>query len=298
MEWVYLDAERKCRHCGASQFTIVCGDLTCTSCGLVAMDQLLSFDPEWRNFADDHEDRSRIGCAYWTGNDAEIGTIIENNHGKLSRTAKIIDQTKHSTILERQTFDSISDRINLSDDIITLSKEMLTEYHKKCTSNFKGEHRRLLFAAVSIYYASKTIPGASRTKEEMCTALGLCTKQFSKTCTEVKEALKNTQYDRNLMQSGARSIDMLNRLLQFLPFRSDADKNKVRSTVLKLHDRLSASNIITTIAPTTLMGTIIFMACLFTKTKMTMKAISEGCGISLTTIINTETLLKQILLQK
>jgi transcription initiation factor TFIIIB Brf1 subunit/transcription initiation factor TFIIB len=287
-----MTKDQKCPDCGSCALAEVDGsDLTCTNCGLVVQSGLLSFDPEWRSFAEEYivaDDPSRVGDA------SMAPTIISQKPALNALNRRVCAEPAQKKVLDaREFFLQHRDHMSFSDAVIDSAIDILQAFEKTAASGLKGDMRRKALLAACAYYAFKEIPGNTRSKDEICATLSIDSKVFTKVHAALKDALLGSQYDVLFNKNGVRIIDLVNRYVQTLPLKRPA-LTEIRKTVLKLYDRVKGVEAVLTIAPVTLLTTLIYMACMYLRQPITMKQVSISCGASLTTIINTENLLKEL----
>lgn len=259
--------DQRCTDCGARDLREIHGDLTCVHCGLVKEAHLLSDCPDWHDFADD------------------IPT---------SKKCKIIQHTTEHFAF-RDEFSTIQNTLQLHDTVIDIAKDILKTWLKKSNTLVKGYDRKIMCAAVAVYYACKNQPGGGRTKEELCCMLGLSTKGFGKVCTSIRTTLSDTIIATGAMTTGTKFQDLINRFISLLHLTSGQTR-MIRSTVHKLYDRVKPFETSLCCATHNLVATLIYMASMYLKLNLTMKGVGESCGVSVATIIQYEKMIKEFLM--
>lgn len=272
--------------CSHSTTREIDGYLTCTTCGLVLENFVLSFEPEWNNYDSDMKDKSRVG-AHSVSGELDI-TFSANKH---LNTLNLSTSKKQYEI---QEFEHIQSMLNVSDNTLSMAKEMFQDFQKRSKTTIKGNDRRTIFIAVCIYYTSKDIVGGGRSKSKICEQLNICTKQFSRICTNIHATLVGTFFDHTFMRDGTPITDLINKSISLLKFEKTQQMD-IKKTVFKLYDKLKTFDNVLTLVPTTLVSTLIYMGCLHLKIKIKLKDVSFIYNCSTTSIINTETQLRKYL---
>lgn len=267
---MYLHAfTQQCPDCYGFKLLEIGSDLTCASCGLVVEAGRLTFEPEWRSFADDHDpvDKSRVGFPVNTSFEKEqkAKTNVDDIFANITMPQSIIQDARH-----------IAKSINYQ---------------------YKGDDRKAAFVTACIYFAAKQNNGLGRSKEELCTQFKVNPKTFNKICTDIENELA-VKFPNTNIGKGVKITDLMNRYISFLPLSQNHDMVELRRTVLKLYDKVKHIEGTVTLSPNTMVVTLIYMASMYLKKNITMKVIANSCGCSLTTIINTEAFLKDVLMKK
>lgn len=285
-----------CEDCGGCQFVDYQGDYTCLSCGLVMMERMITDDKEWRNFSEEyngsHQDRSRVGAVDC---DDRLSTFIGDKNGMLSHINNMIQPGKAREDNIKDTFMHIETVLTLPESVMEYAKRMLNEYFKKSTTTFKGESRKLLFVSAAVLYASKCIPGAVRSSTEICNALCLNPSAFHRVCTQLNEVLLGTEFDEHMANGEVEVTDTLTRMVRGITEIPESMVFEVRKKVLLIYDKVKHDPTISTYASEKMNAALIYMACMFMKLSIKMKRVAECCCTSLTTIINIERAVKEVL---
>lgn len=286
-----------CEDCGGSRFTDFQGDYTCTSCGLVVMERMMTDDKEWRNFSEEYgctHDKSRVGEPVEETN--TLTTLIGNSYNTLAHfnnIAQDVNRQREENLKDVLMY--ISNVTSVPDSVIDFAKSMVNEYYKKSKYTFKGDTRRLLFASAAVYFSTKSVTGASRSSYEICSALQLCPKMFHKVCTQMSDILRGTQFEAFMVHGEVDVVDTLMRMIRSIPDIPENAVYEVRKKVLQLYERIRSNLTIMTYATEKLNATLIYMVCMILKLGVKMKTVSAYCNTSLTTIINIETEVKKLL---
>ncbi len=289
-----------CADCGGRQFIEFHGDYTCMSCGLVMLERMMTDDKEWRNFSEElggsGGDRSRVGESHRTLTSPNLSTYIHDNNGLLSRfnnMSQPLNRLREENM--REMFHHITTTLILPESIAEYAKLMLDDYYKRSSASFKGDSRRTLFASAAVYYASKSIVGAVRSSQEICVAMCLCPRMFHKVCTQMNDVLMGTEFEALMVHGEVEVTDTLIRMIRCIAEVPDASVYEVRKKVLLIYNRIKHHHSVVTYASEKMNAALIYMACMILKLNIKMKTVATCCNTSLTTIINIERDVKQLL---
>lgn len=170
----------KCSDCFNMKFKEVEGDVVCICCGLVQETCILHLGPEWRSFAEEwapDKDRSRIGDS-----SSDLTTVIAGTKfDRLVRCNRIASNIpRQPEIARNDVLEVLQQKLNLSDVVISLAREILDQYGRRSKRSYKGDKRRLYFVATAINYASRAQPArVLRYVRQPRSEISLCSARFA-----------------------------------------------------------------------------------------------------------------------
>ncbi len=252
----------RCPDCGCSHTVEFEGDLTCTGCGLVL----------------------QAGSVFVLGYDDHYEPLAER-------------RTKRQRVeIEDDVLDAANNYLRLTSTTLGVARDLLFRHRESSRAFCVGADNRRAFAAACVYYAAKDVPGGGRTIDEVCNALQILRPLFCRASTELCNAMGKTSIGQRVMSDGVRSQDLLNRFLSLLVLPA-ADARRVRLTAFKLHAMATELECTTAITPNTLIATILYMACTHLAVKVTMKVIVQLCQTNNSSVVRTERLLHESMLE-
>jgi transcription initiation factor TFIIIB Brf1 subunit/transcription initiation factor TFIIB len=269
----------KCTDCGSPSLRIIHGDLTCTGCGLVLEGHIFEDCPEYH--------------------DAEAVQVAANDHMQRNKTKQkvIVDANTSTSGISgfKDTFECITKCTGVHESVIQQAQGILTQYLDCAKTHIKGYERRLLYAAVCVYFACKDTNGGGRTKDQICNDLGLGVKGFAKASTQVREVLGHTVMAKAAMATGTRFDDQLNRFISSLNLPTPHVRD-LRKTTHRLYTKVKPFEATLCCATQNLVATLLYMGCMYLKLNVKMKDIVHACCVSSTTIIQYEAMIKDLLM--
>lgn len=285
----------KCSDCGSIQFRQVYGDITCIGCGLVKEAHVLVDQVTYgdvgdlvQNFEINPMKKIKIGGQ-------KINTIVR----------PVESESDATNTISFEDFKQVQQTLQLSHETLGLARDILDKALKVQGIRVRGRDRRLLFVAVAFYYACKHLPGGGKTKEEICCCLGFSSKGFGRVCTEIRTALCEIGHVEDSVLKDTKIDDLVNRHISLVLNTKDLNtkdlktndlKNNVRSTIYKLYAKVKPFETNLACAPHILVTTLLFMAMKFLKVQITLKTVALACGTCVATIIQYESMIKDLLL--
>lgn len=251
-----------CADCKTRTIIETSHELLCKSCGLVLQDRMMQDEQEWRYFADDTVDPSRVAPM----DEPIIKKSIEHHLDNMNSILQIPESVcKHGGLI-----------------FGTLDK------------GSKGVNRVALVYAC-VYYAQREMPNGARTKQEIAQYMGIDLNTLIKASYIVKEHLYQSLETRHLTQSKDNKDDTLHRMLIQVTSIPLNRIQHVKKLVHKIFSKVSSAPKIQSIQIEKVNATLIYMACNFAGIKTTMTLVANACSTSLATIIKIETIVKDLL---
>ncbi|HJN62457.1 MAG TPA: TFIIB-type zinc ribbon-containing protein [Candidatus Parcubacteria bacterium] len=282
----------RCTHCGKTKMVedAVSGEITCKNCGFVIKEKKEETGPEWREFPEEKNTKSRVGLPssladydQWLTTDIgkgekdAFGKFLPSGSQTLIRRlitwderSKLREPGKRNLIQAFQYLSRLKDKLNLSDAIT----EKAAYIYRKALERgiIRGRSIELVITA-SLYAACRE--------------------------TTTPRTLKDFSEAANIQRKGlTRSYRLLHKELdlrvpvvtpdRFIPRIANAcrvsEKTKRQALeILKkaVEERISAGKY-----PTGLAAAALYLACVLTGESVTQKEIAEAAGVTEVTVRN------------
>lgn len=286
----------RCSDCQSYQFREVHGDITCIGCGLVKEAHVLVDQPPSYGYFEDSDSKTQ---------QKQQKQQQQSQQQSQKQWQKQWQQKDQHESISSDDFIHVQNILHVSHDTINLARDILVKACKEQGIKIRGQERRLMFAAVAVYYACKHLPGGGKTKEEICCCLGLSSKGFGRVCTEIRTSLCEVGPVDDAMLKDLGIDDLVNRHILLLSSQLNEykcsnehkclDKTKLRSTIYKLYYKVKPFETTLACAPHILVTTLLFMALKFLKVRITMKKVANACGTCVATIIQYESMIRDLL---
>lgn len=152
------------------------GTMVCPKCGVVVVEQMIDEGAEWRTFAEDGAEKSRVGGAEnpFLSSTANLSTSVINAGGKQNSFARSIITISNRRSVDRaltaayKDIKDIATRINVPASVVDLAMNLYSRAYRK--RELKGN---ILFrdpkTAACLYVACNE-EGVPRTSSEICAA--------------------------------------------------------------------------------------------------------------------------------
>jgi transcription initiation factor TFIIIB Brf1 subunit/transcription initiation factor TFIIB len=253
----------RCPDCGSCRTVEFEGDLTCVGCGLVLHDR----------------------CVFVTQFNDSFEPMPEPPKPKRARRSE-----------EDELLDRARDALRIPSAVMGVARDLMARYREKSRAFTAGADNRRAFAAACLYYAAKDVPGGGRTIDEVCNGLQVLRPLFTRAMSELCAEMGKTAIGKRVMSDGVRPLDLLNRFVSLLVLPADQARS-VRQTCLRLLDMARELECTTAITPNTLVAAILYMACTHLGVKVTMKVIVQLCQTNNSSVVRTERLLHESMLE-
>jgi transcription initiation factor TFIIIB Brf1 subunit/transcription initiation factor TFIIB len=257
-----------CMDCRGTLFVEFHGDLTCRGCGLVKHGHMFSDEYDW------------------------------NAHETTEEYVQEYNSARHKD-RDYFLFDKINAEFDFPQNVFNLGKDMYYEFKKK--NPFKGDDKKMHAIIVCMHFAAKYMKCRTFSKTDACYRMSLSIKLFSQMYTNVHDVLHGTEYseilgsDMNICVEKSHIQDNISNVIQRTYMVDKEKRFDVKKTILKFHERLNNHKSLIGFSMDKLMATLVYMSCMYLRMNVTMRHVAETTGTSVTTIIQIEKLVKNIL---
>jgi transcription initiation factor TFIIB len=276
----FVDFTPQCTYCN-SQNVIedhAQGSLICTNCGTVVQDHVIDLDLETRRFQDDEVDNSRVGSSVDPLLDGidHLTTVISATPG--SKGGDIARAHLKQTINSADTalkeafrrIDHMAEKIDLLDKYRGRAKEIYKNLHD--IKALKGKDQDTMIAAC--LYVGCRLENVARSLKEFAVI-------SHKNKTEIGKYLKFIQKKLKLNMETVSAKNYMTRFCSHLklPAWIETGAEEVASKATEM-------GIVAGKSPDTVAAAAIYMVCMSSDRKKSMKDVSEVTGVTETTIRN------------
>ncbi len=260
------------------------GDYVCTGCGLVT--GRVFVDVEWRNFAEEVEDKSRVGQVYdelLEGVGGGVRTAVGGDGAEAKRMrnlhARLQDGREARLLRDFAEVQRCGDLLGMGADCVKAAKDLF----KRClevNANLREDTRRAAIA-VSLFYGGRidTHVGVGRTIPEVMAACGTTTKPFNKAKEILLSAVKDTSIWKKVATVTSKRQDALVRKVNALDTGKVPMWNVVRAA-RSVDDFCRDNGVGQCQHQDMFMTSVIFVACGLLKVPYTKKAFTKEMGIT------------------
>jgi len=282
----------KCPSCGnkklvADQNT---GELCCSRCGLVVTDKIADTGAEWRSFANDESNRTRVGAGTsLTMHDMGLSTVI--NPLNKDATGKPLTAAMKSTIERLRTWDSRSqahqpvDRnlrqalgeLNKLKDKVAISANVLEKaayiYRKALEKKLVRGRSISAMIAASLYAACRDTE-TPRTLRDIADAANVKRK-------DIARCYRLLHHELELKMPVVDSIQCIARISSKLEISEKTKRYAVKVLKDAQERKESAGK-----DPMGLAASALYLACVINGVSITQREIADAAGVTEVTIRN------------
>ena len=291
----------RCPACNKSSFVLDdnSGELVCSTCGIVISENRESVGPEWRSFANDGVDKSRVGSGtsitmHDMGLSTVIGSVNKDATGKpLSSTMKksierlrtwdsrsqvntSIDKSLRQALSE---MDKLKDKLSLTDNVIEKSAYIYRKANEK--KLVKGRSIHGLVAAC--VYAACRDTETPRTLDDVADGINIRRKDVARCYRLIFREL-------DLKMPVA---DPVNGIARIASIAGLGEKTKRKA--IALLNKAKKIGMVAGKDPMGLAAAALYLSCIAEGGDTTQKNISDASGVTEVTIRNRCTGLKPLL---
>ncbi|KAJ2687320.1 transcription initiation factor IIB [Coemansia spiralis] len=251
----------------------VSGDYVCGNCGLVLGDRIVDTRTEWRNFADEVLDPSRVGNlanTFFEG--AQLDTLISHSGDKGSGLARSLNRTRGRAIVQRQD----QNLVQAYKDITTLCSangmptttvDIAKAFYKRAKKEglLHGKNNSAI-VAVCIFFACRQ-DNAPRTFKEISALTKVNVKEIGRTFKLLKSKLDTAA-------GFTSSNDLIARFCSSLNL--DQDTWRIAEILV---DKAKGMDNVSGRSPVTIASACIYLSSHLIGSGRDLKAISEIAGV-------------------
>jgi transcription initiation factor TFIIIB Brf1 subunit/transcription initiation factor TFIIB len=262
------------------------GDMVCSNCGLVQYGGILDDRSVDYGYQDVH---------YFDDNVGSTSTIVDARDCKgfdVRKLLKYQHQCGRKTDTGANAFRQELSKMGLDNTIVaTTAIDLFT----RAIQDIGSKHIKTVVMAVSLYYSCKLHKNAT-TLVEICDAFSVSEKRFWQHSTSVLESWKSLPNFKHIMVASSKE-DILVRMVYSVPGIPQEKIWNIVNVARNVQARVADSSL-QTLKASKLNCTIIYIACsIALGPKSISKAcLSNGFGVSITTINKHENLIQSILI--
>ena len=261
--------EIRCQFCGSPKFVEDSCDLVCLDCATVIIGN--------NNLVPDYDYSTHSTVRSVKRSDSRDdeqhcdGGMTKRQRLLVAMSESSRIQNRRASVNHRDAFEDVRRKLVVTEHVLTLAKEMMDGFcEREVDVSFRGTKRRMLASACVMFSMRDLNHGAMR-KDEIADKMEFLVDRamFGEICDKVQQVLLVEPCNEVFKRCLTRELtidDMLNRILDNLcPTRLSDDQKKVlRSTTIKVHDRLKAtsSTEFKNFQRNKQIGGIVWMACL------------------------------------
>ena len=283
---------RLCPECGSPELVTDewTGEVVCSRCGLVLLDEVLNRNPEWRAFTlEEKRSRRRVGAPIdYSRFDKGLSTIIRINRNALghplpAETRRRMWRLRRTHIRSRmQVPDSrnlmqamgelgrLSEKLHISSFV----QEMAAVIYRKALNADLIRGRSIAAVAAAALYAACRFTKTSRTLKEIAEASIRDKKEISRCYFLIVRRLK-------IRMPTADPLDHISRIAEKAGISGEA-----QGLAVKILREAKRKRIIIGKDPLGIAATVLYIACQLKGEKMTQMEIAVVAGVTEVTIRN------------
>jgi len=287
-----LIQKRLCPECGSQELVTDewAGEVVCSKCGLVILDETLSRSPEWRAFTlEEKQSRRRVGAPIdYSRFDKGLSTIIGVNrdasgHLLSADTRRRMRRIRRMHIRSRtQSSDSqnlmqamgelsrLSEKLHVSSFI----QEMAAVIYRKALNANLIRGRSIAAVAAAALYTACRFTKTSRTLKEIASASIRDKKEISRCYFLIVRKLK-------IRIPTADPLNHISRISEKAGISGEA-----QSLAVKILREAKRKRITTGKDPLGIAATVLYIACQLKGEKMTQMDIAAAAGVTEVTVRN------------
>lgn len=196
----------------------------------------------------------------------------------------------------KDVFDDIENTDAFTMNVIQCAKDMFNDYVTSFNLIMKTDIVRSSFAYACVYYAGRQNAEVSKSRkyfEAFCDSI-----EFNKACKQILEKpLDKYAHLFTYSKSQSKIHDECMRMVHMFGYTRD-DIKVLRRNLYKLCDMVQEDHECKTTHLTTLCATLIYMAHMFAKMKITMTKVAKTLNITIASMIKVEKGVKEVIMRR
>lgn len=276
-----------CGDCGSNCLQEIEGDLTCTSCGLVAQERVIKDEIDYVQYCNQ-------GDYYAEEDDDIIATRERIGDRRLSRL-----QDKTATPLEKKykELKRLVCDVPIEDGVQQCALRIIKETIEQDISVAKGQ-KKLTLVVLAIHHASRYLKCGIEFRN-ICARLGVDAHKAMTFADELHPLWRIKPWYRKI-STGSQKFDHADKLrrvvheLSFVPLEPKVQL-RVKQTAQSLYERVRSYPKFTSSKNHTVVYCCVYIACKICDLKVSKSKFCKEVGISLQTLNNQENAVQQAL---
>lgn len=292
MQRLRLREKGLCPECGSSELVTDewIGEVVCSKCGLVILDEVLNRSPEWRAFTlEEKRSRRRVGAPIdYSRFDKGLSTIIRINRNTLghplsAETRRRMWRLRKTNIRSRMQAPNIRNLMQAMGEIERLSEklhipsfiqEMAAVIYRKALNANLIQGRSIAAVVAAALYAACRFTKMSRTLKEIAEASIRDKKEISRCYFLIIRKLE-------IKMPFADPLDHISRIAE-----KASVSGGTQSLAVKILREAKRKRITMGKDPLGIAATVLYIACQLRSEKMTQMDIAAAAGVTEVTIRN------------
>jgi len=270
----------QCPHCNSQNIIEdhAQGSLICTDCGTAVQDHIIDLDLETRRFQDDDTDNSRVGSSadplldgiYHSTTVISAAPGSKGNDIARAHLRNTMNNADNALKDAFRRIDHMAEKIDLPDKYRGRAKEIYKQLHD--AKALKGKDQDTMIAAC--LYVGCRLENVARSLKEFAAV-------SQKNKTDIGKYLKFIQKKLKLSMETVNAKNYMTRFCSHLKLPTF-----VETGAEEVAAKATEMGVVAGKSPDTIAAAAIYMVCMLSDHKKSMKEVSEVTGVTETTIRN------------